>query len=65
MIKPELRKLIEDRLSIKATQKLKRYISIPELSQFFMRNRGKVENAHKDYIKSLDKIINEYLEGIE
>ena len=65
MIKPDLRKLLEDRITIKATQKLKRHISIPELSKFFMHNRGKVENAHTDYLKALDVIINEYLEAIK
>lgn len=65
MIRPEVRKLLEDRIAIKATQKLRRYITPPEISKFFMRNRGNIENTYTDYIKALDKLINEYLEDLK
>lgn len=57
--------MLEDRLSIKSTQRLKRHITAIELSKFFMQNRGKIENIHKTYLKELDKLINDYLEGLK
>ena len=65
MIKPQVRQLLEDRIAIKATQTLRRHITFSEISSFFMRNRGDIERTHRAYIKTLDKMINEYLEGIK
>ena len=65
MIKPQLRQMLEDRIAIKATRKLRRYITPSEVSKFFMSNRGNIENTHQTYIKDLDKLINDYLESIK
>lgn len=56
------RKLIEDRLSIKATQRLRRYITPREVSQIFISKNYAIENIEKEFIKQLDKVINEFLE---
>ena len=56
------RKLLEDRLIIKTTQRLRRHIQPREISQFFVNNKYKIDKLETEFIKSLDKLINEFLE---
>ena len=65
MINPELRNLLEDRIVIKATQRLRRHLTYTELISFFTKRRGKIESTHHQYIKDLDAIINDYLEELK
>lgn len=57
-----LRKIIEDRLVIKTTQKLRRHIQPREITQFFINNKYKIEKADTEFLKTMDKLINEFLE---
>lgn len=57
-----LRKIIEDRLVIKTTQKLRRHIQPREITQFFINNKYKIEKVETEFLKAMDKLINEFLE---
>lgn len=65
MIKPELRKTLEDKLVIRATQKLSRHLTHTELITFFTKNRGRLENLQEQYQRDLNRTIREYLEGLK
>jgi hypothetical protein len=64
MLSPELRDLVTDRVSIKATRKLRRKITPSEISQLLRKYQGKLINTEKQYIKEIDKIINTFLEDL-
>ena len=57
-----LRKIIEDRLVIKTTQKLRRHIQPREITQFYINNKYKIEKVETEFLKAMDKLINEFLE---
>ena len=57
------RKLIEDRLVIKATQRLRRHIKPKEIGLFFSKNNYKIDSIEREFIKAIDKTINEFLGG--
>ena len=61
-MKDNTRKLVEDRLVIKATQRLRRHIQPRELARFFSLNNYQIDKLETEFIKSLDKLINEFLE---
>ncbi len=65
MSKFTLKKKIEDRLFIKATQRLRRKISTKEVIMFFLHNRGAIETLESRYNKEIDTIINTYLDKIK
>lgn len=65
MPKIKLRQRIEDRLAIKATQRLRRRITTKEATLFFLHNRGKLDNVEIEYNKKIDQIINDYLETLK
>lgn len=62
MIRPTLRKILEDRLAIKSTQYRKRHIKHDEFREFFRKKQGKIENADQDFMRELDKIIKEFFD---
>lgn len=59
---PGIRKMLEDRLAIKSTQKLKRHIQPREIAQFFTNNKYKLDTIETKFIKDLDKLLNDFLE---
>jgi uncharacterized protein (DUF39 family) len=59
----QLRKLVEDRLYIKATHVLRRKITTKELSTFFIHNTHPVDKLYQQFINELDNIIKTYLEA--
>ena len=58
----QLRKLVEDRLYIKATHVLRRKISQKELSSFFIHNTHPVDKLYQQFMDDLDALIKKYLE---
>lgn len=64
MMRPELVKLLEDRLAIKSTQYRKKKLKPEELSNFFKKKRGYIENLDQEFIQKLDKLMREYLDEI-
>lgn len=65
MIRSSTRKRLEDRISIKATQRIRRKITNKEQAMFFVRNRGNIEKLEAKFDRDMDKIINEYLESLK
>lgn len=65
MLKPETRKRLEDRLIIKATQKIRRHLKPHEIAMFFVHNRGQIERAEQEFNELIDSIVNNYLEGLK
>lgn len=62
---PMLRQILEDRLSIKCTQTVKRHITHRELATFFIKNTHYVDKVYKEFIRELDVLIELYLEGLK
>lgn len=61
---PKLRQMLEDRLTIKATQVLRRRITTKELTVFFIKHTHDAERIEQEFTKQLDKLLEKYLEDI-
>lgn len=61
-MKDNTRKMVEDRIIIKATQRLRRHIQPRELSQFLVNNKYQIDKLETEFIKGIDKLILEFLE---
>lgn len=57
-------KMIEDRISIKVTQRLRRKPKPTDYSKFFTKNRYKIQSLEAKLIKDIDDLIKEYMNEI-
>lgn len=57
--------MIEDRLTIKTTQRLKRHISSVDIKKFFTKKRYDLMKVEEKFIKDIDEVIKEFLEEIK